>query len=83
MVGNIKLLLILSGKTNLGSIMITKLVIKYLCGEMILRKTENGYNSDPWTILMVHTKGTITVPRGSISERLNIRRELITSILHL
>ncbi len=40
----------------------------------ILRKTESRYQSDPWTITMVHTNGTIKVQRGSKSERLNIRR---------
>ena len=40
----------------------------------ILRKTESHYSSDPWTITMVHTNGTIRVQRGSKSEQLNIRR---------
>eukprot|EP00804_Cyclotella_cryptica_P026090 CCRYP_013954-RA/>CCRYP_013954-RA protein AED:0.28 eAED:0.28 QI:0/0/0/1/1/1/2/0/538 len=35
----------------------------------ILRKTESRYESDPWTITSVHTNGTITVQRRTISER--------------
>ena len=44
----------------------------------ILHKTESRYHSDPWTITMVHTNGTIRVQRGSKSERLNIRRVIQT-----
>jgi hypothetical protein len=40
----------------------------------ILRKTESRYDGDPWTIMSVHTNGTIRVQRGTKSERLNIRR---------
>ena len=40
----------------------------------ILRKSESRYDRDPWTITSVHTNGTISVQRGSKSERLNIRR---------
>ncbi len=40
----------------------------------ILCKTESRYDSEPWTIMSVHTNGTIRVERGSESERLNIRR---------
>ncbi len=39
----------------------------------ILHKTENRYDSEPWTIMSVHMNGTIRVERGSKSERLNIR----------
>ena len=39
----------------------------------ILRKAESRYTG-PYTILQVHTNGTIRIQRGSISERLNIRR---------
>eukprot|EP00804_Cyclotella_cryptica_P030831 CCRYP_015067-RB/>CCRYP_015067-RB protein AED:0.43 eAED:0.44 QI:0/-1/0/1/-1/1/1/0/261 len=42
--------------------------------DVILRKTESRYESDPWTITSVHTNGTIRVQRGTKSERLNIRR---------
>ena len=40
----------------------------------ILRKTESRYDSEPWTIMSVHTNGTITVQRGNKSQRINIRR---------
>ncbi len=40
----------------------------------IISKTESRYDSEPWTIMSVHTKGTIRVELGSILERLNIRR---------
>eukprot|EP00804_Cyclotella_cryptica_P004409 CCRYP_006824-RA/>CCRYP_006824-RA protein AED:0.28 eAED:0.28 QI:0/-1/0/1/-1/0/1/0/84 len=34
----------------------------------ILCKTESWYDSDPWTIMSVHTNGTIRVQRGTKSE---------------
>ena len=40
----------------------------------ILRKTESRYDSEPWTIMSIHTNGTIRVERGSKLERINIRR---------
>jgi hypothetical protein len=40
----------------------------------ILRKTESRYDTVPWTIMTVHTNGTITVRRGNKSQRINIRR---------
>ena len=40
----------------------------------ILRKTESHYDNDPWTIVSVHTNGTITVQRGNKSQRINIWR---------
>ena len=40
----------------------------------ILRKTESRYDTVPWTIMSVHTNGTITVQRGNKSQRINIRR---------
>jgi hypothetical protein len=40
----------------------------------ILRKTVSWYDSVPWTIMSVHTNGTITVQRGNKSQRINIRR---------
>ena len=40
----------------------------------ILHKTESRYDSDLWTIMSVHTNGTIRVQRRTTSERLNIRR---------
>ena len=39
----------------------------------ILRNTESRYKG-PWTIIQVHTSGTIRVQRGTRSERMNIRR---------
>ena len=42
--------------------------------EGILRKTESRWHNEPWTIMSVHTNGTIRVTRGNKSERLNIRR---------
>ena len=40
----------------------------------ILHKTESQYESDPWTMMSVHTNGTIRVQHGIKSVRLNIRR---------
>ena len=40
----------------------------------ILRKSESKYGKDPWTIMTVHTNGTIRVQCGTKSERINIRR---------
>ena len=40
----------------------------------ILRKSESKYGKDPWTIMTVHTNGTIRVQCGTKSERTNIRR---------
>ena len=40
----------------------------------ILRKSESWYECDPWTIITVHTNGTIRVQRGTKSEQLNFRR---------
>jgi hypothetical protein len=40
----------------------------------ILRKAESKWHNDPWTIVTIHTNGTIRVQRGNKSERLNIRR---------
>ena len=39
----------------------------------ILRKAEVKYQ-DPFTITQVHTNGTIRIQRGTMSERINIRR---------
>ena len=44
------------------------------CEDGILCKTESRYDGDPWTIMSVHTNGTIRVQRETKSERLNIRR---------
>ena len=38
----------------------------------ILYKTESWYESDPLTIMPVHTNGTIKVQHGTKSEQLNI-----------
>ena len=40
----------------------------------ILRKSESKYGKDPWTIMTVHTNGTIRVQCGTKSEWINIRR---------
>ena len=40
----------------------------------ILRKAESRWHNEPWTIVSVHTNGTIRVQHGNKSERLNIRR---------
>jgi hypothetical protein len=40
----------------------------------ILPKAESRWQKDPWTIMTVHTNGTITIQRGSKEERLNSRR---------
>ena len=39
----------------------------------ILRKAETKYDG-PYTITTVYTNGTIRIQRGTMSERLNIRR---------
>jgi hypothetical protein len=40
----------------------------------ILRKTYSLYDSEPWTIMSVHTNEKIRVARGNKSHRINIRR---------
>jgi hypothetical protein len=40
----------------------------------ILCKSESRYDSEPWTIMSVHTNGTLRIQCGTKSERLNIRR---------
>ncbi len=42
-----------------------------VCKDGILRKTQSCYQNDPWTITTIHTNGTISVQRGSKSERFN------------
>ena len=39
----------------------------------ILRKAEDK-NTGPWTVTQVHCNGTVRIQRGTVSERLNIRR---------
>lgn len=39
----------------------------------VLRKAEQKYEG-PFTITQVHTNGTVRIQRGSLSERLSIRR---------
>ena len=39
----------------------------------ILQKVEDKYEG-PYTITTVHCNGTVRIQRGSISERINIRR---------
>jgi hypothetical protein len=45
-----------------------------LTQEGILCKTESPYSKEPWTIMTVHTNGTIRIQPGTQSERLHIRR---------
>jgi hypothetical protein len=40
--------------------------------EGILRKAESPYSKEPWTIMTVHTNGTIRIQCGTQSERINI-----------
>eukprot|EP00956_Cyclotella_meneghiniana_P030513 scaffold77001_cov70-Cyclotella_meneghiniana.AAC.6 len=40
----------------------------------ILRESETMWQKAPWTIVQVHTNGTIRIQRGTKFERLNIRR---------
>jgi hypothetical protein len=40
----------------------------------ILRKAESRWIKEPWTIMTVHTNGTIRIQCGTKSERINIRR---------
>ena len=58
----------------------TRLPYDYAIGEKILikkdevpRKTDDKYEG-PYTITTVHCNGTVRIQRGSISERINIRR---------
>jgi hypothetical protein len=39
----------------------------------VLRKAEDK-NTGPYVVTQVHTNGTVRIQRGSVSERLNIRR---------
>ncbi len=45
-----------------------------LTQEGTLRKAESPCSKEPWTITTVHTNGTIRIPSGTQSERLNIQR---------
>jgi len=40
----------------------------------ILCKAESIWKKEPWTIMTVHTNGTIRIQCGTKSERINIRR---------
>ncbi len=42
--------------------------------DRILRKAESKWIKEPWTIMTVHTNGTIKIQCGTKSERVNIRR---------
>jgi hypothetical protein len=42
--------------------------------EGILHKAESTYGKEPWTIITVHTNGTIRIQRGTKTERLSIWR---------
>jgi hypothetical protein len=43
----------------------------------ILCKAESKFPKKPWTIMTVHTNGTIRVQYGSKSERINIRKVIL------
>jgi hypothetical protein len=45
-----------------------------LTQECILCKAESPYSKKLWTIMTVHTNGTIRIQCGTQSERLNIQR---------
>ena len=47
-----------------------KILIKY---DGIIRKAQDKYEG-PFTITQVHCNGTVRIQRGSVSERMNIRR---------
>ena len=50
----------------------------------IIHKAESPKEKEPWTIMTVHTNGTIRVTRGTKSECLNVRRvELFLEITEL
>jgi hypothetical protein len=40
----------------------------------ILHKAQSAHGKEPWTILMVHTYGTIRIQRGTKPEQINIWR---------
>jgi len=44
-----------------------------VCKDGILCKAEDRY-SGPYVITQVHTNGTVRIQRGTMSERINIRR---------
>ena len=46
----------------------------FILKDGILRKAESPEQKDPWTIMVVHTNGTIRVTRGNKSEHINVRR---------
>jgi hypothetical protein len=48
-----------------------KMLVQNKC---ILRKAQSIWQKEPWTIMTVHTNGTITIQHGNKLERLNIRR---------
>ena len=59
----------------------TRIDYDYAVGDKVLmrkvgtlHKTESRWHSEPWTILSVHTNGTIRVTLGNKSERLDIQR---------
>ncbi len=45
-----------------------------ICKDGILRKSESKWIKEPWTIMTVHTNGTIRIQCGTKSERIDIRR---------
>jgi len=45
-----------------------------ICKDGILRKSESIWRKEPWTIMTVHTNGTIRIQCGTKSERIYIRR---------
>ncbi len=42
--------------------------------EGVLHKAGSPYSKEPWTIMAVHTNGTIRIKRGTQLERITIRR---------
>ena len=45
-----------------------------ICKDGILHKAESIWKKEPWTIMTIHTNGTIRIQCGTKSERINIRR---------
>ncbi len=45
-----------------------------ICKDGILCKAESRWIKEPWTIMTVHTNGTIRIQCGTKSERINIWR---------
>ena len=66
--------------TPLGGVDKSRL-INYAVGDKVLLRQEGGISRKaqdkyigPYTVTQVHTNGTIRIQRGTLTERLNIRR---------